>query len=492
MQGWRSGRIELRLKPSLAHRNRSGTNRIRSLGTVLPLTRVLLRGVLLHQRNKQGQGWLNLDVPIRIAFVLFYVEAWDSLAETHRLMSRDNRFEVKVVAVPKRLTGDVGFDDAADASSFLTAAGVEHDVWAFEDDGTQAAGLLRDWAPDYVFMNYPWQRNYQRELRPDALIRFTRIAYVPYFSLSLVKEPDGDGGFIDGVAPHYFTQRMHQVASLIFVQSNEVREAFAGTERGTHGVVVVGSPKLDAMVAEYASRAQLGLAAGSGRGDLERGDFERRVVFAPHHSYSPHWLNFGTFAQVKDSILSLATAHPETEFVLRAHPFMWGTLVDRKVLTRTEVDAWLAAWNALPNTVDAASWSLAEVFDCDLLISDGISFLAEYPLVTGRPGVFIERADHWPFTPLGELAAAANSALDMNDANKHIFEGMLQQQDAAASKMVDAIETLKRAAMPHAGQAANRIVESVLSHWSQEPGLVDASTINEVPWELQAGREPQD
>lgn len=443
----------------------------------------------MRQRNKHGRYWLNLDVPIRIAFVLFYVEAWDSLAETHRLMSRDDRFEVKVVAVPKRLTGDVGFDDAADASVFLTAAGVEHDVWAFEDDGTQAAGLLRDWAPDYVFMNYPWQRNYQRALRPDALIRFTRIAYVPYFSLSLVKEPDGDGGFIDGVAPHYFTQRMHQLASLIFVQSTEVREAFAGTERGTHGVVVVGSPKLDAMVAEYASRAGLGAVADAGAG---RGGFEHRVVFAPHHSYSPHWLNFGTFASVKDSILGLAAAHPETEFVLRAHPFMWGTLVDREVLTRAEVDAWLAAWNELPNTVDAAGWSLAEVFDCDVLISDGISFLAEYPLVAGRPGVFIERADHWPFTPLGEIAAAANVGVALNGANKHIFEAILAQHDAAVSKMSGAIEELKRAAMPHAGQAANRIIESVLSHWSQNPGLVEASEIVEVPWEFQAGREPQD
>lgn len=429
-------------------------------------------------------------MPIRIAFVLFYVEAWDSLAETHRLMSRDDRFEVKVVAVPKRLTGDVGFDDASDASSFLTAAGVDHEVWAFADDGARAAGLLREWAPDYVFMNYPWQRNYQRELRPDALINFTRIAYVPYFSLSLVKEPDGAGGFIDGVAPHYFTQRMHQVASLIFVQSAEVREAFAGTERGTHGVVVVGSPKLDAMVAEYASRAGVGDRAG--RGGFERGGFEHRVVFAPHHSYSPHWLNFGTFATVKDSILGLAAAHPETEFVLRAHPFMWGTLVDREVLTRADVDAWLAAWNALPNTVDAAGWSLAEVFDCDVMISDGISFLAEYPLVAGRPGVFIERSDHWPFTPLGELAAAANVAVEMNDANTHLFEEIFAQQDAAAAMLGGAIKNLKQAAMPHAGQAANRIIESVLSHWSQNPGLVDASAIVEVPWELQAGREPQD
>lgn len=419
---------------------------------------------------------------IRVAFVLFYVEAWDSLAATHDLLSRDDRFEVLVVAVPKRLTGDEGFDDASAASEFLTAAGVRHETWAFDDDGSRAASALRDWQPDYVFMNYPWQRNYQRELRPDALVRFTRIAYVPYFSLSLVKEPDGQGGFIDGLAPHYFTQRMHQLASLVFVQSADVREAFADTERGTQGVVAVGSPKLDALVASVSA---------SGRG--------RRVVVAPHHSYSPHWLNFGTFVRSRDTLLAAARARPDVEFVLRAHPFMWGTLVDREVMPADDLAAWRAEWDGLPNTIDAADWSLAEVFDCDVLVSDGISFLAEYPLATGRRGLFIEREDHWPFTELGELAAAANVRVGLGELDARFagaLDALLAENEGRSlgvdTESVPPVRALAQAAMPHPGQAANRIVEALLSHWAMNPGLVDADSFSEVPWELQAGREPQD
>ncbi|MEY3537872.1 MAG: hypothetical protein RL645_686 [Actinomycetota bacterium] len=419
---------------------------------------------------------------IRVAFVLFYVEAWDSLAATHELLTRDNRFEVLVVAVPKRLTGDAGFDDASDASEFLTAAGVEHETWAYADDGSQAARDLREWRPDYVFMNYPWQRNYQRELRPDALVRFTRIAYVPYFSLSLVKEPDGQGGFIDGLAPHYFTQRMHQLASLVFVQSADVRAAFAVTERGTTGVVAVGSPKLDALVASV--------------GTSQRGP---RLVFAPHHSYSPHWLNFGTFVQSKRSLLDAARRRPDVEFVLRAHPFMWGTLIDRDVMSAADLQAWRAEWDALPNTIDGADWSLAEVFDCDVLVSDGISFLAEYPLATGRRGLFIERDDHWPFTDLGELAAAANVRIGLEELEVRLESALDEllaentgRQLGVGAESAQAVRALAQAAMPHPGQAANRIVEALLSHWAMKPGLVDAAAFSEVPWELQAGREPQD
>ena len=38
-------------------------------------------------------------------------------------------------------------------------------------------------------------------------------------------------------------------------------------------------------------------AAGA-LGHAHRHSDHTRVVWAPHHSYSPHWLNFGTFAQM--------------------------------------------------------------------------------------------------------------------------------------------------------------------------------------------------
>ncbi|MFM5968210.1 MAG: hypothetical protein ACKOQ8_04120 [Micrococcales bacterium] len=420
---------------------------------------------------------------IRVAFLVFYFEAWDSLAELHRRLLADDRFEVLTVAIPRRLTGDVVFDDASGASEFLTEAGVAHEVWAFADEH-EAGRRLREWAPDYTFLNYPWQRNYQRGLRPDALIEFTRIAYVPYFSLSLVLEPGADGQFVDGVAAHYFTQRTHQLTSLIFVQSEEVREAFGSTSRGTEGVVVVGAPKLDALVAEVAA----GAGSVAGVGPTAAGT-RRRITWAPHHSYSPHWLNFGTFAEVRDAMLELAQQHSEVEFVLRAHPFMFGTLVDRGVIAADELDAWRAAWGVLPNTVDGTDYSLATVFDCDLLVSDGISFLAEYPLATGRSGLFIEREGHWPFSRLGELAARANHCTNIAIFVDRLTEFLNGGEFVALN---DEIAELRAAAMPFAGQSAALMHGALIEHWATEPGLVDPTQITETAWELLPGREPLD
>ncbi len=410
----------------------------------------------------------------------FYYEAWDAFAELHDLLLADARFEVLVVAVPRKLTGDAGFDDASGVSEFLSERQIEHQIWAF-DDQFEAGRRLRDWNPDYTFINYPWQRNYQKGLRPDALVEFTRIAYIPYYSLSLVREPGAAGDFAEEVAPHYFTQRSHHLASLVFSPSNAIKRAFATTSRGDAGVHVVGSPKLDALLAEYRE------AAGAEAGRPAR--TSTRVTWAPHHSYSAHWLNFGNFAETCWAMLELARNSAQTEFVLRAHPFMFGTLIDRDVMSAAELTDWQTQWDALDNTRDGAELSLAEAFDTDLLVTDGISFLAEYPLAAAKPSLFIERDGHWRFSEVGELAAAASvrvSVAEAANAVQRFIEG-----EALPDRSAE-IDALRAETMPNPGRSAALIVDALLAHWASDPGLVDPSSITDVAWELQPGREPLD
>lgn len=408
----------------------------------------------------------------RVAFVTFYYEAWDSLAEVYQRMLDDPRFEVLVVAIPRKLTGDAVWDDAAGVSDFFASQGIDHLI------GSADASELREWAPDYVFINYPWQRNYQKAYRADELVKFTRIAYVPYYSLPLVNELGAGAAGQAGAAEHLYTQRSHQLASLVFTQDRFVRDAYAATSRGNEHVFFTGSPKVDALI-----------EAAEVLGHEHRHDNGQRtrVVWAPHHSYSPHWLNFGTFAQMYLEALEWATEHPEIDVCLRPHPFMFGTLVDREVISDSDLDAWLAAWDALPNTsIDSVSGPAELFVGCDVLLTDGISFLAEYPLVTSKPPVFIENQGHWQFSELGELAAQAsvrlNSFAEFVAGFEFVLEAGLPDRSAE-------IAALRDAASPYPGESAARIVEIVAADHSE---LVDPSIVTEVPWERQPGREPLD
>lgn len=426
-------------------------------------------------------------MPIKVIFLTFYFEAWDALDQVWRLMVEDPRFEPVVVSIPRRLTGQTAFTDEDRVSEFFANQGIPHLRFNYEDS-KRGLDQLKAMEPDYVFINYPWQRNYQPGYRVEALSEFTRVCYVPYYSLPLVNEPGETG-----VAPHLYQQRSHQLASLIFTQDPSVQLAYGGTERGNQHVHVTGSPKIDALMQEASKGAQeWPISAKSAIGAPTAnatGTRPYRIVWAPHHSYGPNWLNFGVFAQMHKEMLRFAVAHPEVEIVLRPHPFLFGTLQDRGVLTAVELEHWLQDWHDLENTAINTDGSYAALFRAtDLLVTDGISFIGEYPLVTGKPTVFLENPGHWEFSPLGELAAAANIRLSSFEAFEELFDSI---RTDGLPDYAEQIGKLRQAASPYPGQAAARIVDIVAGHFEQRLPLVDKSLITEVPWEFRPGAEPQ-
>jgi CDP-glycerol glycerophosphotransferase (TagB/SpsB family) len=190
-------------------------------------------------------------------------------------------------------------------------------------------------------------------------------------------------------------------------------------------------------------------------------------------------------------MLDFATANPDIQIVLRPHPFLWGTLTDRKVLTENELTTWRSSWDKLANTHVDEDGSYAELFlATDILITDGISFLGEYPLVTGKPSIFFENEDHWQFTATGEMAAEASIMVtnfsQLESVILEIRNGGLPDRSLQIQKLI-------AASSPYPGESAKRIVEQVYLDYSGAFGpspLVDKSSIHEVAWELVAGREP--
>ena len=425
--------------------------------------------------------------PIKVAFLGLYFESWDALDEIYQKMAADPRFEPIVLSMPRKLTGQLAYAQEEKAHAFFEARGIPHirlNTGGKDSSNQDGLKILKEIAPDYVFVNYPWQRNYQPAVRFDKLVEFTRLAYVPYFSLVMVDEPDDEpgGGQVGSlVATHLYRQRLHQLASLVFTQDKLVKDAYASTERGNSHVHFFGSPKIDSLRREALEGSASWPISGAGF----------KVVWAPHHSYSPHWLNFGTFSKIKNQMLEFAKANPEIQIVLRPHPFLWGTLTDRKVLTEDELSFWRSSWDELSNTYVDEDGSYAELFlATDVLVTDGISFLGEYPLVTGKPTIFFENEGHWQFTKTGELAADASVRVrNFEELTGAIFDA---RKNGLPAKN-PAITRLVEASAPFPGRAAELIVSQVFEDFAGPNGpspLVDKSKITEVAWELTPGREP--
>jgi hypothetical protein len=409
---------------------------------------------------------------IKVVFLTFYFEAWDALADVHAEMLTDPRFEVTVISIPRRFRKDEPFGGEDRVSGFFDALGVEHLSFDFADS---EGGLirLREIAPDYVFINYPWQRNYQPGYRVEALSEFTKVCYVPYYSLALVNEP----GEV-GVTPYLYTQRSNQLASLVFTQDRNTLDAYSRTERGNGYVHLTGTPKLDALVRKTRELGGTWPLSNSGN---------RRMVWAPHHSFSSSWLNFGLFPEIFQEMLVFAIEHPNLDIVMRPHPIMIGTLVEQEIVPEAVLTVWLEKWRALPNTAIDHESDIGQLFAAaDLFVTDGISFLGEYPIATGRPTIFFDKSGHWPWSPLGGLASAAN--IHVRD-----FAGFVDVFNSISSNgMPDyssEIDTLRDAAQPYPGEAAKKIVEVILADHADRTPLVNKNLITEIAWENRPGTE---
>jgi hypothetical protein len=424
--------------------------------------------------------------PIKVAFLGLYFEAWDALDPIFKAMTKDPRFEPVAISMPRRLTGQISYGDEDKVHEFFKQQRIDHirlNSFSGEVPFQEDLATLKDLAPDYLFTNYPWQRNYPPPLRFDNLVRFTRLAYVPYFSLAMVEEPESliDGSFSNqGVAKHLYTQRLHQLASLIFTQDKQVWKAHSELERGNSHVFFTGSPKIDALSKIAKDKTRPWPIPGIGF----------RIIWAPHHSYSPHWLNFGVFSEIKDQMLNLAQESPDIQIVLRPHPFLWGTLVDREVVSKTDLDSWLTAWNNLPNTAIDETGSYAQLFlETDVLITDGISFLGEYPLVTGKPPIFFKKQGHWKFTPIGEIAEACS--IKVRSFEQLVSVLTRARQGEVPNRTIE-IQALADSSSPYPGKSVAKILEHVFQDFTTETGpsaLVDPAMIVDTPWELQPGRE---
>ena len=384
-----------------------------------------------------------------MVFLTFYYEAWDALAEIYSTMLADPAFEPIVVTIPRKLTGYEDFTDGDKISDFMTKAGVAHTRFDFEDS-FEGLAELRRMAPDYIFLNYPWQRNYQPGYQIEQLAEFTKVCYVPYFSLPLVNEPG-----VTGVAEHLYTQPTHRQAHLVFMQDAATADALRQLRAEPGHVFFTGTPKIDALIAKAKSEQAAWPIEGSGGGEVEGTARRQRVIWAPHHSYGERWLNFGMFTELREAMLEMATRRQDLEIVLRPHPFLFGTLTDRELMTADEVAAWRAAWDALPNTATDEVGSYARLFlATDFLFTDGISFLAEYPLVTGKPSIFIEKPGHWAFTETGEIAAASSVRVDSVEALESLLAAGLPDRTAEIAR-------LREVASPNLGESAAKIIDVV-------------------------------
>jgi hypothetical protein len=367
-------------------------------------------------------------------------------------MLDDERFDPIVVVIPRWLTGYTAFTDIDRIDAFFTDRGIDHLVFDFPD-GTEGLAQLEQMSPDYIFINYPWQRNYQPAYRVVNLVGFTKVCYVPYFSTSLVQEPG-----VDGVAPHQYIQATHQLAHMVFLQDTDTKEAFDQAGRASQAFLT-GTPKIDAFIQARDTEQPCW--------PLERPETTFKLIWAPHHSFDDQWLNFGHFMDQYEHLLRFAQDNPTVDIVFRPHPYLLSTLIVEKLISEEALAAWRQRWDELPNTfTDENAPMVPLLLASDAMLTDGVSFIGEYPVITGKPAIFWEKDQHWAFSRIGERAAETAIRVHSWDEVSHALS---QAQHGALPSRKKEIASYISELRPTQTSAAEAIVELVLDDYAATP-----------------------
>ena len=136
-------------------------------------------------------------------------------------------------------------------------------------------------------------------------------------------------------------------------------------------------------------------------------------------------------------------------------------------LTTQMVESFRARWAALPNTttfLGDAGGGYADMFAVsDVLVSDGLSLLLEYQ-IANKPVVFLERVDHRPFSPMGDIAQRGfHTVATVPDARAIVGRFAAGEPDPLAPMQREVVQELFGEHDP-----AREIVDHIRAHWRDE------------------------
>ncbi|KRB60344.1 hypothetical protein ASE04_25090 [Rhizobium sp. Root708] len=428
--------------------NQSLQTVLRDFGTLLARTGNGLHSQIHHV--KQTANLVLRNIPsrqerIRCLFLVQSVTMWDAFADVYARMVEEPLFDPIVCSLNVSQLGSANFTGEADVSEFLKSQGIPHLRFGM-DDSFEALDIMKSLQPDVIFRQQFWEGGVQPGFQTGE-ITFARLCLIPYAALIIQTHDDGPQGS-DLYSPAWYDQFFHRMTWRIFCENTEMRETFLKPRRhDASKIVVSGYPKFERLLK----------AKGQGQWPIpERGERAYRVVWAPHHSVRGG-LGFGVFDRMAMDMLAWARSQPDIEFVLKPHPALTEGLVRAKVMTEEQARDYFKAWSALPNCT-ICDGLYGELFDAsDLMITDGISFLTEYPLFD-KPLVYFESGCHVPFNALGHKANAASHVVRDFASLK---SAVLSYKGGAPWKFETERAALKEALLPGGRSSVDVIIENI-------------------------------
>lgn len=375
----------------------------------------------------------------RVAFLVHSPETFSALEPVvAELQRRAPAFELVFFALPCCQTGAAGPYTGLEATyRFLHAKGLS--PIALAGHGSDDLETLIRLAPDFIFRQSPWENDIPPVFN-SKLLGFANLCYVPY-AIGTLDKP-----------LHQYNQPFHNACDLIFCESEYHHRAYAEHRAlGTLGVHQTGFPRFEALLEE--------IQRADAAWPLQAPDNVPRMIWAPHHTVLPGWLGYSTFLMHKDRLLTEAR-RGRISILFRPHPALRARLEGEGHMSGAAYDQYLRDFASAPFCgVDEQREYIASFAASDCLLTDGLSFFADY-MLTGKPIVRTRRSDSSGMNGFTEWLCEACDTVDTGEELQTVLDsiGERRYEDTHAAQRLE-----RQGVLAGLGQGAAARIADVLA-----------------------------
>lgn len=362
--------------------------------------------LLLNQFNSQKTIKNNKK---HVLFLIHNMTTWTALAGIYEEMKKRENVEIFVLAIQ----ADESSAPHQKSYSSKTEKYLKEEEIKFDkinsNDIERFIAYMSSINPDYVIRQSPWDDDIPWLYSSMNLARY-KLIYIPYHTLDILEEFSGDDG-VDMEINQNFHLYCDKIYCLSEYHLKKAKKTFIGRKEI---LKYFGNTKLENIAIQYNNKKCNSISS------------TLKILWAPHHSINNEWLAFGTFEKNCMEFIKIAKQYGNRIHIkLRAHPLLKQSMEN---FNKELYESFIQEWNKLENVSLDEDWNYLNSFKwSDILVTDGVSFIAEYPL-TKKELVFIENKKHIEFNKNGLEAKKCCHVIETNEELRNIIEKILKNE----------------------------------------------------------------
>lgn len=312
---------------------------------------------------------------LKVVFMCQVPSVWNSNMSTFLAADKSPQIEAYILAIPDKLikkNNNVFHEDYGENNSYqFCSQFCKNTIDAYDRESREWFDL-KNFMPDYVFVQRPYDIHLPPQYQSKVLARYTKVCYIPYgYGLAnYVSRMEYNLNFCNNVYA-IFTENQKYCDELRSIYLNLFHADWKK-------INFFGYPRFD-------------LHKGIKK---EESRYKKTVLWLPRWTTN-RFVEATTFFKYKDILVDYFKKYPDIRFICRPHPLMFQNFVSMGEMTERERDEFKNMFKNTSNFyLDESPDYVKTMVNSDVFISDTSSLLVE-EFVTSNPIIFCGVKKHY-------------------------------------------------------------------------------------------------